>query len=251
MPTQYKWKTRQVVPTPLEQLERAVKEVQEGKTIAQVGKERKICRMTINKMCDDLLIWGYVSPEVHSSLAKSHRKKEQNCKQKENSTTNDEAEDGLEKTHIRERKQAEKKKRSGNKKGGLKGSKPTKPKKKVLSSSSEEGDFPIPLIDATDYESSDVQSDEDDGDKDLSAGDFVIVKFAGKKSKPYNYVGLVENVEGDEISAKFLKQICKRSVDGKHIFTFRENDEGVIPRGDVLKKLPTPKGSQKGAEVQV
>ncbi|KAI4799631.1 hypothetical protein KUCAC02_016758 [Chaenocephalus aceratus] len=49
---------------------------------------------------------------------------------------------------------------------------------------------------------------------------------------------MMENVEGDEISAKFLKQSCKRSVDGKPIFTFREND--VIPRGDVLKKLPTP-----------
>ena len=104
------------------------------------------------------------------------------------STTNGEAEDGLEKTHSREKKQAEKKKRSGNEKGGLNGSKPTKPKKKVLSSSSEEGDFPIPLSDATDYESSDVQIDEDDGDKNISAGDFVIVKFAGKKSKPYNYV---------------------------------------------------------------
>ncbi|KAI9525235.1 hypothetical protein NQZ68_009915 [Dissostichus eleginoides] len=154
--------------------------------------------------------------------------------------TNDEAEDGLEKTHSREKERAEKKKRSGNKKGALKGSKPTKPKKKVLSSSSEESDFPIPLSDATHYESSDVQSDDDDGDKDLSAGDFVIVKFAGKKSKSYNYVGLVENVEGDEISAKFLKQSCKRSVDGKPIFTFRENDEGVIPRGDVRKKLPSP-----------
>ncbi len=29
-------------------------------------------------------------------------------------------------------------------------------------------------------------------------------------------------------------------MDGKPIFTFKENDEGVIPRGDVLKKLPTP-----------
>ena len=154
------------------------------------------------------------------------------------STTNGEAEDGLEKTHSRKKKQAEMKKRSGNKKGGLKGSKPTKPKNKVLSSSSEESDFPIPLSDATDNESSDVQRDEDDGDKDLSAGDFVIVKFAGKKSKSYNNVGLVENVEGDEISAKFLKQSCKRSVDGKPIFTFREND-GVIPRGDMLKNLPT------------
>lgn len=49
---------------------------------------------------------------------------------------------------------------------------------------------------------------------------------------------MVENVEGDEISAKFLKQSCKRSVEGKSIFTFRENGEGVIRRGDVLKKLP-------------
>ena len=153
-------------------------------------------------------------------------------------SSGDEAEDGLEKTH-REKERAEKKQRSGNKKGALKGSKPTKPKKKVLSSSSEESDLPIPLSDGTDYESSDVQSDDDDGDKDLSAGDFVIVKFTGNKSS-YNYVGLVENVVGDEISARFLKKSSKRSADGKPIFTFRENDEGVIPRGDVLKKLPTP-----------
>ena len=111
-------------------------------------------------------------------------------------SSGDEAEDGLEKTH-REKERAEKKQRSGNKKGALKGSKPTKPKKKVLSSSSEESDLPIPLSDGTDYESSDVQSDDDDGDKDLSAGDFVIVKFTGKKST-YNYVGLVENVVGDD-----------------------------------------------------
>lgn len=68
------------------------------------------------------------------------------------------------------------------------------------SSSSEQSDFPILLSNATDYESSDVQSDDDDGDKDLSAGDFVIVKFAGKKSKSYNYVRLVENVEGYKVS---------------------------------------------------
>jgi len=29
-------------------------------------------------------------------------------------------------------------------------------------------------------------------------------------------------------------------VDGKPIFMFKENDERVIPRGYVLKKLPTP-----------
>lgn len=116
----------------------------------------------------------------------------------ESSTTNDEAEDDLEKTHSREKEQAEKKKWNWNEKGALKGSTPTKPKKKVLSSS-----WTI-----TDYESSDVQSDDDNGDKDLSAGDFVIVKFAGKKSKSCNYVGLVENVEGDKVSEAKLLEVC-------------------------------------------
>ena len=107
----------------------------------------------------------------------------------------------------------------------------------VVYSSSEESDISIPLNDTTD-ESSDGQND--DGDKDLSAGDFVIVSFAGKTAT-YNYVGLVEKVDDADISSKFLRQSCKRSVDGKPIFTFKDNDEGVIPRGDMLKRLPTPK----------
>jgi DNA-binding NarL/FixJ family response regulator len=39
------------------ELERAVKEVQEGKTIRQVGKEMKICRMTITRFVMNLLTW--------------------------------------------------------------------------------------------------------------------------------------------------------------------------------------------------
>ena len=73
----------------------------------------------------------------------------------------------------------------------------------------------------------------------LRAGDFVIVNFAGK-TKSYNYVGLVEKVDGADISAMFLKRSIKRSVDGKPIFTFIESDEGVIPREDAHKKLTTP-----------
>ncbi|CAL8340117.1 unnamed protein product [Boreogadus saida] len=93
--------------------------------------------------------------------------------------TDDEAEDDLENTHNRENKRAEKEKRNEyNKKGALKGFKPAKPKKKVVVySSSEESDISIPLNDTTD-ESSDGQNNDDDGDKDLSAGDFVIVSFA-------------------------------------------------------------------------
>ena len=87
-----------------------------------------------------------------------------------------------------------------------------------------ETDISIPLNDTTD-ESSDGQND--DGDKELSAGDFVIVSFAGKTAT-YNYVGLVEKVDDADISSKFLRQSCKRSVDGKPIFTFKDNNEGVI-----------------------
>ncbi|KAL2086177.1 hypothetical protein ACEWY4_017236 [Coilia grayii] len=155
-------------------------------------------------------------------------------------TDNDKAGHDLEKTHNKEKKRGEKKKSSENKKRVIK---PTKPKKKVVvSNSSEDSDISIPLNDTTDYDSSDVQNDDDDddGDKDLSAGDFVIVNFAGK-TKSYNYIGLVEKVDGADISAKFLRRSSKKSLDGKPIFTFKENDEGVIPREDVRKKLPTPK----------
>ena len=65
------------------------------------------------------------------------------------------------------------------------------------------------------------------------------MNFAGK-TKSYNYVGLVEKVDGADISAKFLKRSSKRSVDGKPIFTLKKNDEEVIPRENVHKKLPTP-----------
>ena len=115
--------------------------------------------------------------------------------------------------------------------------KQTKTKKKmVVYSSSEESDITIHLNDTTDCDSwENVQSDADDGDKDLCAGDFVIVNSAGK-TKSYKYMWLVEKLEGADISAKFLRWSHK-TVDGKSIFTFKENDEGLIPRGDVLKKL--------------
>ncbi|KAI4825723.1 hypothetical protein KUCAC02_021394 [Chaenocephalus aceratus] len=72
------------------------------------------------------------NPE-HLSTANQTKTKKKTAvysRSEESSTTNDEAEDGLEKTHSREKERAEKKKRSGNKKGALKGSKPTRPKRK-------------------------------------------------------------------------------------------------------------------------
>ena len=49
--------------------------------------------------------------------------------------------------------------------------------------------------------------------------------------------GLVVKVDEANITAKFLRQSGKRSVDEKLIFTFKENDESSV---DVLKKRPTP-----------
>ena len=73
---------------------------------------------------------------------------------------------------------------------------------------------------------------------DLYAGDFVVVRFVGK-TKTYNYIGRVKNIEGQDVTAKFLMQ-TKQSVEGKPAFMFKEKDEGMIPREDVLQKLPTP-----------
>ncbi len=232
--TRKKVKTRIVTDTPGKmELEKAHKEKQDKKAEKEIKKNERQKKWDLKGSNQTKIIKKKV---VHNSS------EEGTMGLPLDDTTDDEAEDDLENTHNRENKRAEKQKMNEYKKrGALKVSKSTKRKNKVtVYSSSEESDILIPLNDTTDYESSDVQNDDDDdGDKDLSAGDFVIVSFAGK-TKSYNYVGLVEKVEGADISAKFLRQSCKKSVDGKHIFTFKENDEGVIPRGDVLKKLPTP-----------
>ncbi|MEQ2299227.1 hypothetical protein AMECASPLE_013157 [Ameca splendens] len=98
----------------------------------------------------------------------------------------------------------------------------------VVYSSSEESDIAILLNDTAEYETSDVQHDDvDDSDKDLSAGDFVIVNLAGK-TKSYNYVGLIEKFDGADI-----------------------NSYHYHPREDVHKKLPAPQklgGTARGEQ---
>ncbi len=51
MPRTYKWKTDRAS-TPLVELDRAVKEVQQGKTIRQVAREIKSCRMTLKRFME-------------------------------------------------------------------------------------------------------------------------------------------------------------------------------------------------------
>eukprot|EP00064_Thunnus_orientalis_P026252 superscaffoldBa00016011_g26746 len=73
----------------------------------------------------------------------------------------------------------EKKKTEKEEKKALKGSKQIKSKKKTVDySSSEESDMNISLNDTNDYDSSEDDLSDEDSDKNLSAGDFVIVNFA-------------------------------------------------------------------------
>ncbi len=51
MPCTYKRKTDRAS-TPLVELDRAVKEVQQGKTIHQVAREMKICRLTLKRFME-------------------------------------------------------------------------------------------------------------------------------------------------------------------------------------------------------
>ena len=132
-------------------------------------------------------------------------------------------EDDLENTHNRERNE---KMKTDNEK---RGTKRRKAQQTVAVSSSSE-DSEMSFHDTSDYERcrSDIQDDDEDD------GDFVV-----GKTKTYNYIGRVENIEGQDVTAKFLMQ-TKQSVEGKPAFMFKEKDEGIIPREDVLQKLPTP-----------
>lgn len=71
MPRKYNRKTDRVS-IPLKELERAVKEVEEGKTIRQVGKEMKICRMTIKRYMEKKKI-GEVTKPGYERTASANR----------------------------------------------------------------------------------------------------------------------------------------------------------------------------------
>ncbi|KAK5925843.1 hypothetical protein CgunFtcFv8_021467 [Champsocephalus gunnari] len=64
--------------------------------------------------------------EKKRALKAENKKNTAVCSSSEESSTNEEAEGGLQKTHSREKGRAEKRKRSGNKKGALRGSTPAK-----------------------------------------------------------------------------------------------------------------------------
>ncbi|XP_067437844.1 uncharacterized protein [Thunnus thynnus] len=183
---------------------------------------------------------GYVSPGDILPLPKATATKPRMKRKIVKTKILTDTPEKLEATNDRENKKTEKEKKKTEKeeKKALKGSKQIKSKKKSVDySSSKESDINISVYNTNDYDSSEDDLSDDDSDKNLSAGDFVIVNFVGK-NKSYNYIGSVEKVEGADISTKFLRQSRGSSVDGKPTFTFKENDEGLIPGSDVLKRLP-------------
>lgn len=56
----------------------------------------------------------------------------------------------------------------------------------------------------------------------------------------YNYIGLVESLEGNDVSARFLRSIRGSSGSEKPTFAFKEKDEASFPLSEVLRKLPQP-----------
>lgn len=114
-------------------------------------------------------------------------------------------------------------------------------KKKIIASSSEESDVPVPIDNVCDEESSEDERRSDPGNTDLSLGDFVIVNFA-TKHRSSRYFGMVEKVEDNEILAHFLRRIQGNTKEWERpTFAIKVNDVAYVPKSDVVKKLPQPK----------
>lgn len=139
----------------------------------------------------------------------------------------------IEKAYEERQKKLAQKKKNSKEKGQLK---KKAPKRKIIDSSSEESDVPVPLDD--DESSEDERSDHED--TDLNVGDFVLVNFA-TKHRSLRYVGMVEKVEDNEILTQFLRRIQgNKNQWERPTFAIKENDVAHVPKGDVVKKLPQP-----------
>ncbi|CAK6961691.1 uncharacterized protein LOC119495270 isoform X3 [Scomber scombrus] len=173
---------------------------------------------------------GYRSPETIFPLPKTPARK---AKQKRKRVRTRILTDTPEKEEL-EREVSQRQ----NKKAKVKKQEASKPARKKIPevSSSDESTGNV-LNDSSDA-SLDLTSDEED--LTLNVGDFVVAKFAGEK-KPHHYIGLVEKLDHIELEARFLQR--SRTTHGSEkmpTFTFKEKDEAVIPREDVVKKLPQP-----------
>lgn len=100
------------------------------------------------------------------------------------------------------------KKQEGKKQSNMKDKRKLKKKqnrKKITVSSKFESDVPIPLVDTSEDDTSENERSEPER-TELMVGNFIIVKFT-TKHRSYHYIGFVENLEGEEVSARFLRRL--------------------------------------------
>lgn len=112
------------------------------------------------------------------------------------------------------------------------------PKKKLFSidSDTDENDTPMILLNDN--------SDDEDLNCPVYFGDFVLVKYEGKKFYKY-FVGCVEDINNDDITVSFLK----RKI-GDTFYYPAEQEIDNIPQSFIEKILPKPKpvgGSERSA----
>ncbi|KAK1893751.1 Tigger transposable element-derived protein 6 [Dissostichus eleginoides] len=176
---------------------------------------------------------GYVSPREILPLPKCPPRAQTKRKRVKTAILTDTPEkQAIEKTNEERQKKLAGKKQNSKEKGKLK---KKAPKRKIIDSSSEESDVPVPLDDES---PEDERSDP--GNTDLNVGDFVLVNFA-TKHRSLRYVGMVKKVEDDEILTQFLRRIQgNRKQWERPTFAIKENDVAHVPKGDVVKKLPQP-----------
>ncbi|ESO87566.1 hypothetical protein LOTGIDRAFT_166446 [Lottia gigantea] len=86
-------------------------------------------------------------------------------------------------------------------------------------------------------------TDESEFEEDSEMIDFVAVKETGKAYyHTLYYITRVELIHSDEYEGVSLKKVSSRiESDIPTSFVLNADDEAIIPREDVVHKLPTPK----------
>lgn len=97
---------------------------------------------------------------------------------------------------------------------------------------------------------SDIPPEEDDLDfstSDLAIGDFILVKFKGKKMV-IHYAARISAINGEEYEVSYLR---RKGSSSKFVFPLEE-DSSCITKDDVVLKLPPPQchgGTQRTSSI--
>lgn len=119
-------------------------------------------------------------------------------------------------------------------------------RKDDTSDSESESDEPVVLEDNTSDEEPECGSPVEDANSTIKTGDYVVVKFAGKKTIKH-YVGLVLTQDALETQVTFFKR------NGQHYVSPDQPDISFVDSSDIVLKLPEPSfigaGSRAGAKI--